>query len=54
MVKEKTFPLRIEKKLKNPLYRHAKKNKRSVNQEINMALEIYLGELFPKKKKIIA
>jgi hypothetical protein len=43
------FPLRIDQELVAPIKKTAKKNKRSINGEINIAIENHVNEQ-PKNK----
>jgi hypothetical protein len=42
--KEKKYPLRIEAKLVKPLEEKAQENRRSINGEINAAIENHISD----------
>lgn len=38
-----SYPLKIDENLKEPLIKKAKANRRKINDEINIAIQMYLG-----------
>jgi hypothetical protein len=53
-MKQKTirysYPLKLDKKLKDPLQKIAKSNRRKINDEINLAVELYIEQNQDKAK----
>lgn len=39
-----SYPLKLDKKLKDPLKKIAKANRRKINDEINLAVELYVTQ----------
>lgn len=45
-----SYPLKLDKKLKDPIKKLAKANRRNINDEINFAVEIYVERNQEKAK----
>lgn len=48
--KEYKFPLRLKEELRKPLEKVAEENGRSVNSEINKAIEAHISLIIKEKK----